>query len=133
MRVWRLLGGFDAETKTYSAFAIAGLASPYNPDFNGTLVGLRAIGSHAAVTTLQEHVQIRLTSVAFTPNTIEVGCQGNGLATAPAFPAPIIEWPVSQPVKSSVAIHLEGRNLTADTPVGVEVYLYGLFEVNPRG
>ncbi len=126
-RSWRLLGLYDVETTTWTEFA-GTVASPYNPDFKGRLVGLRTVVGAGAATTLIEHIQIRLTSQSFKPNSIECGAQGAGLHTAPAFPAPILEWPVDQPVEVGVKITIEGRNLTAETPVTVEVYIYGLFE-----
>ena len=126
-----LMGEYDAETKTWSAFAgtVSGMASPFTPPNDGTLVGLRVIINSDAATTLIEHVQIRLTCAKFTPNCIEIAGQGNGLQTVPTqIHGETIDWPVNQPVQAGVPIALEGRNITADTPVGVSVLVYGIFE-----
>lgn len=131
MRLWRLLGMYDAETTAWSALA-GTVASPFTPDFNGRLVGLRTIVGAGAANSLTEHIQFRLISNSFTPNSIECAAQGAGLHTAPAIaPAPI-EWPVLQSVRVGVDIVIEGRNLTAETPVTNEVYVYGLFEVGAQ-
>jgi len=131
MGTWRLMGQYDVETKTYSAFAGAGLTSPFTPDFSGTLKNLRVVVNHDAATTLTEHVQIKLTCNTFKPNSLEVGAQGAGLRTAPVgLDAIALDWPLGggQPIQAGVPITLEGRNITADTPVGVNVLLYGYFE-----
>lgn len=128
MKVWRLLGQYDSETTSYTGFAVAGMASPYTPDFDGRLVGLRAMMNRSAATSLINHVGIRLSCTTFSPNVLEVGCQGGGLQTAPVQqPAPD-DWEVDQPVRAGTPITIEGRNITADTPVTVSVLLYGLFE-----
>lgn len=131
-KIWRLLGQYDAETTTFSAFAVTGMASPFTPDFNGRLVGLRGIANRSAASSLVNHVEFRLTCASFNPNTIEVGVQGSGLQTAPALQSGSTatnDWEVDQPVIAGVPITLEGRNVTADTPVTVSALLYGLFEV----
>lgn len=127
-RFWRLMGEYDAESTTYSALA-GTPASPFTPDFNGRLLGLRTIPSGAAATSLMRHQQFRLTSNNFRPNTIEVGVQGSGLETAPLVPNNPIDWQVDQPVVAGVPIAIEGRNISAATPVTVESFIYGLFEV----
>lgn len=129
MRTWRLLGQYDAETTTYSAFAVAGMASPFTPDFNGVLVGLRAVPNRSAATSLLNHVGFKLTCASWRPNVIEVGCQGTGLQTVPASEMNPMDWAVQQPVTAGVPVTLEGRNITADTPVTVSALLYGCFEV----
>lgn len=126
MRYWRMMGEYNAETKTYSALA-GTVTSPYTPDKTGKLVGLRAIESGDAATSLIQHVQFRLTCTMFNPNSIEVGLMGSGLQTAPSKHN-YMDWTVDQPVQAGVPITIEGRNLTADTPVGVLVHIYGLFE-----
>ena len=129
MRVWRLLGEYDAETVTYSECAGSAQTSPYTPDFSGRLIALRTVVGGGAATSLVQHIQFRLTCTTFRPNVIHVAAQGAGIQTAPAFPAPIIDWPVDQPVQSGVPITVEGRNEAgAETPVTVEAFLYGLFE-----
>jgi hypothetical protein len=128
-RVWRCLGQYDAETTTYSALAVAGFTSPYTPDFNGQLIGLRAIPNRSAATSLINHIEFKLTCASFNPNTIEIGCQGTGLQTAPALMDGFMDWGVDQPVIAGVPITIEARNVTADTPVTVSALLYGLFNV----
>lgn len=123
-KYWKYFGLYDAETKTFTAFG----SGAYTPTSTGILKALRVMIGAAAATSLIEHVQFRLTCDKFTPNAIECGHSGNGLATAPAFKPPPVDWPIDQPIESGVPITLEGRNLTGDTPVGVEVYLFGLIE-----
>jgi hypothetical protein len=127
-RLWRLVAEYDAETATFSACAGAAQTSPYTPDFNGRLVGLRGIMNRAAATSLINHVQLRLTCTTFNPNTIHVGIQGNGIQTAPVSGPEAIDWQMDQAVQAGVPISIEARNVTADTPVGVSVLLYGLFD-----
>lgn len=127
MRYWKLMGLYNSETTAYTAFAGVAAPSPYNPDENSRLVGLRTISSSDAATTLCNHVQIKLTHSKFKPNSIEIGAEGNGLQTAPARRT-IIDWQVDQEVQGGLSITMEGRNVTADTPVGVSVLLYGLFQ-----
>ena len=119
---------YDAETKTYSAAAGTYQTSPFTPDTDGTLVGIRVINGGAAATTLTELQQFRLTCTLWTPNAIEVGGLGSGLHTAPAFPAPVIDYPVNQPTKTDKKITIEGRNTTAETPITVETQIWGCFE-----
>lgn len=127
-KYWRLLGQYDAETTTYSALAAAGMTSPYTPDEDAKLIGLRAVANRSAATSLINHVQFRLTCTTFKPNAIECGVQGGGLQTAPALQPEAVDWSVDQPVKSGVPVTIEGRNVTADTPVTVSVMLYGCFQ-----
>ena len=103
-------------------------ASPFTPDTDGRMVGIRVINGAGAATTLTELQQFRLTCVLWTPNAIEVGGLGSGLHTAPAFPAPVIDFPISQPVKTDKKITIEGRNTTAETPITVETQIWGCFE-----
>lgn len=128
-KFWRLLGEYDAEATTYSAFAGPKGASPYTPDVDAWLTGLRVVVNRSAATTLVNHVQVKLTSTTFTPNSIEVGVQGGGIQTAPALQPEHLDFDVMQPVKSGVPITLEGRNNTADSPVTVSVMVYGRFEI----
>jgi len=127
-RFVRLLGEYDAETTTYSACAGAAQTSPYTPDTNAKLVGLRVVINRSSAASLINHVQFRLTCTTFTPNTIHAGGQGSGLQTAPALQAPALDWSINQPTQSGVPITVEARNVTADTPVTVSVLLYGIFE-----
>ena len=124
---WRLLGQYDAETTSYSACA-AVPASPYTPDKSGRLKALRAIVNRSAAASLINHVQFKLTCTTFNPNSIECGAQGSGLQTVPALQPESLDWAVDQQVQAGVPVTIEGRNVTADTPVTVSVLLYGLFE-----
>lgn len=124
----KLMGRYDAETTTYSACAGSGAASPYTPDEDGRLVGLRVITNAGAATNLVNGVQFKLTCTTFKPNSIEVHFCGGGLLTAPAFIPNPVDWPTDQAVRAGVPITIEARNMTADTPVGVDVALYGIFE-----
>ena len=129
MRFWRLMGEYDAETTTFSALA-GTPASPFTPDFSGKLIGLRTIPSGSAATSLTRHIQFRITCNNFRPNTIEVGVQGSGLETAPLVPHASMDWQVEQVIVAGVPITIEGRNITAATPITVEAFIYGLFEVS---
>ena len=125
MAVWtEYLGIYDAETKTFSALA----TSPYSPTKSGRIKELVVVIGSAAVTTLVEHVQFKLTCTTFDPNTIYAYASGGGLRTAPAVPIAPVSIPVDQKMTAGVPITIEGRNLTADTPVTVEVYLYMVCE-----
>lgn len=126
-KYWRLIGHYDAETQTFSECAGALQTSPYTPDEDARLIGLRAIVSRTAAATLTDGIQFRLTCTTFKPNTIHAGCLGSGLQTAPAFPAPAIDWGVDQPVKAGVPITVEGRCDTASF-VTTNVELYGCFQ-----
>jgi len=128
----RLMGRYDAETKVFgpagtNAAATAGQAS-YTPDFDATLIGLRVLEGGGAATSLMNHVNWKLTNSGFKPNIIEVGSDGGGLQTVPRRGAPPLDWPVNQPIKNGSAITIEARNLTADTPVTVDTFLYGIFQ-----
>jgi hypothetical protein len=123
---WRLIGHYQGEATTYEALAGSLQSSPYTPDEDAHLIGIRCIVAPEAATSLVENYQIRLTCTTFKPNTIHVGGCGNGLATAPAFPAPITDWTVNQPVKSGVPITIEGRHAVA-TAVTCNVMIFGLF------
>lgn len=127
-RIWRLLGEYDGEATTFAALA-GTPASPYTPDFNGKLIGLRTIPSGSAASSLLRHIEFRLTCSGWAPNTVEVGCQGSGLETAPLNPGPSMDWQIDQPVQAGVPITIEARNITGATPVTVEAFIYGLFDV----
>lgn len=127
-KFWRCLGQYDSETTSYTALAVSGFSSPYTPDFNGKLLGLRAIVNRSAATSLINHIEFRLTCTSFSPNTIEIGAQGGGLQTAPALQPEALDWQIDEPVVAGVPITIEGRNVTADTPVTVSAMIYGLFE-----
>jgi len=133
MKAWRLLGEYDAETKSISAFAGTAngslTAGQFTPDFNGTLVGLRATPGRSAATSLINTLHFKLTCSKWTPNSIDIGCVGSGLQTVPALQDTKMDWEVNQPCTAGVPIKLEGENLTADTPVTVVAHVWGLFDV----
>jgi len=131
MRYWKLLAQYDAESTTYTEFAATGYTSPFNPVEDCRLKGIRVIVNRSAASSLINHVQVKLTSSTFVPNSIECGVQGSGLQTAPALQSGWTaqqDWDVDQPCRAGVPITLEGRNVTADTPVTVTVLVYGLFD-----
>jgi len=127
-RYWKLLAEYDGEAITYAACAGAFATSPYTPEENAKLIALRIMVSNEAATSLTEAVQFKLTHAKFKPQSIEVGGLGGGLHTAPAFPVPFQDWIVEQVVQGGLPIKIEARNITAETPVTVEVYLWGYFE-----
>lgn len=123
---WRVIGHYTGEAQTYEALAGTFQASPYTPDEKAQLIGIRLICAPEAATSLVENYQIRLTCTTFKPNTIHVGGCGNGLATAPAFPAPVFDYALNQPVEAGVPITLEGRHAVA-TAVTANILVMGLF------
>lgn len=128
-RYWRLIGHYNGEAQTYEALAGAFQTSPYTPDADGRLKGLRIMLGGEAATSLVEGVQIRLTCTTFTPNTLHIAAMGNGLRTVPTSGqqgAPV-DYEVDQPVKSGVPITLEGRHNVA-TAVTAQAFVMGLFE-----
>ena len=127
-KYWIVMGEYDAEATTYSAFAGGAGSSPYTHSEDARLIGLRTIVGDDAATSLVNHGMIKLTSTSFKPNSIEVAFQGTGLRTVPAFMQMPIDHVVDQQVKSGVKIVMEGKHLTADTPVTASVILMGLFE-----
>lgn len=126
-KYWRLIGHYDAETNTYSACVGAMQTSPYTPDADGRLIGLRSIVGRTAATTLTDGGQFRLTCTTFNPNTIHAAFLGSGLQTAPAVAAEPLDFEVNQPVKAGVPITVEGRNSNASA-VTNDIFLYGMFE-----
>ncbi len=130
MKLWRLMARYDAESTTYTACAGTGGTSPYTPDFSGKLVGLRGVCGGGAATALINHVQFKLNCTTFKPNVMEAAVQGNGIMTAPALTPPVLDFPVDQTITAGIPVTIEARNMTADTPVGVDVQLYGCFEIS---
>ncbi len=126
-KYWRLMGHYNGEAQTYEALAGAFQASPYVPDEDARLRGLRVIPGGEAATSLVEQFQIRITCTTFKPNTIHVGGSGGGIRTAPAFQPQPFDFEIDQPVKSGVPITLEGRHAVA-TAVTTNIQVYGLFE-----
>lgn len=125
-KYWKLMAEYDAETATYSAAAGANAPSPFTPSENAKLVGLRVIVSAVAATSLTEAVQFKLTCNTFRPNSIEVGGQGLGLATAPRSELLPFDWAVEQSVMAGVPVTIEAR-CTSGTDVTNNVQLWGCF------
>ena len=130
-KFWRLIGRMVGEDVTYVAAAAnkagGGGQASYLPDFTAQLVGLRCDEGGGAATGLMNHLQWKLTSTSFKPESIEAGVSGRGLQTAPATAPKSEDFPVDQPVVSGTAITIEARNLNAETPVGVDSFLYACF------
>jgi len=126
-KYWRLLGNYDGEGATYEALAGTLQASPYVPDEDARLIGLRLIIGGEAASSLVNNLILRLSCTQFKPNTIQVGGAGQGLRTAPAVPSPVYDFEVDQPVKSGVPITIEGRHATG-SPVTNNDLLFGLFQ-----
>lgn len=132
-KYWKYLGEYSDTADTWSALAGGGGSSPYSPELDGRLKGLRTVVGRDAATSLIDHVEFRLSCGSFTPNTIEIGAQGSGLQTAPSLQsgeASKLDWEVDQPIKAGTPIKLEGRNIGADTQVTPSVHIYGLFEAS---
>lgn len=125
-KYWRMIGHYTGEAQTYEALAGTFQASPYTPDEDAKLIGIRLITAPEAATSLVENFQIRLTCTTFKPNTLHVAGCGNGLATVPAIPAPVVDYEVEQPVKAGVPITVEGRHAVA-TAVTANIMVMGLF------
>lgn len=125
---WEVLGEYDSETTSYTELAGGAGSSPYTPKIDARLRGLRVLVGSDAATSLTELVQFRLTCTTFKPNSIECVGNGSGLRTAPAFQLMPIDHVVDQEVKAGVPITIEGRNVTADTPVTNSVIVMGYFE-----
>lgn len=128
MKFWRLIGHYNGESQTYEALAGSLQTSPYNPDVDGRLIGIRVIPSAEAATSLIEAIQFRLTCTIWKPNTIHVCAIGNGLRTVPATPQQPLDFEVDQPVSVGNGITIEGRHNVA-TAVTCNVLIMGLFEV----
>lgn len=127
-RFWRLMGEMVETATTYGSVAGAAAPSPYVPDIDATLVGIRVLTGRQAATSLTNNYQIRLTATSFLPNTIHVCGTGTGLQSAPAHVANQVDYDVNQPVKSGVPITVEGRNTYANA-VTPDNLILGLFEV----
>jgi hypothetical protein len=127
MKYWKVIGNYDGEAGTFEALAGALQASPYNPDEDATLIGIRLIIGGEAASSLVNNLMIRLTCTQFQPNTIHVAGAGCGLRTAPAFPAPVYDFEVNQKVKSGVGITMEGKHATG-SPVTCNAIVLGMFD-----
>jgi len=121
------MGHYAGEAQAYEALAGAFQASPYVPDEDAMLVGLRVLAGGEAATSLTEGFQLRLSCTTFKPNTIHVAAMGNGLATAPQLKPSPVDYEVMQPVKAGVPITIEGRHAVA-TAVTHNSILMGCFQ-----
>lgn len=128
MKIWRCISHYNAETQAYSAAAGTFQTSPFTPDFNGRLVGIRLLEGQEAATTLMCDVQVRISCAKWTPNTMDFVINGAGLKTVPVAHQSQTDYQVDQPVQAGVPIAVEGRNATA-TGVTVSVPVMGCFEV----
>lgn len=126
-RFWRLIGEMIETATQYGSVAGLAAPSPYVPDVDAQLIGIRVLVGRQAATSLTNNFQIRLTSTTFQPNTIHVGGVGVGLGTAPSSYAQF-DFDVSQPVKAGVPITVEGRNTFANA-VTPDNLIFGLFEI----
>lgn len=126
-KYFRVIGHYNGEAQTYEALAGAFQTSPYTPDEDARMTGIRVIVSGEAATSLTEGVQYRLSCTTFKPNVIHVAAAGNGLRTAPAMAQLIYDFDVDQPVKAGVPITIEGRHNVA-TAVTHNSIVLGRFE-----
>ena len=124
---WRVIGHYNGEAQTFEALAGTFQTSPYTPDEECTLKGIRVVTGGEAATSLTELFQIRLSCTAWKPNVIHVCGQGNGLRTAPAASQATLDFAMNQPCKPGVPITIEGRHAVA-TAVTHNSLILGLFE-----
>jgi len=127
-RFWRLIGEMVETATTYGAVAGAAAPSPYVPDVDAQLVGIRVLIGRQTASSLTNNFQVRITCTTFNPNTIHVGAVGTGLQTAPANIPNQVDFDVMQPVKAGVPITIEGRNTYANA-VTPDNLIFGLFEI----
>jgi hypothetical protein len=128
-RFWRLMGEMVETATTYGPVAGSAQTSPYTPDVDAELIGLRTITSRQTASSLTNAYQIRITSTTFKPNTIHLVGTGGGLQTAPVASLGTIDYEVKQSVKAGVPITVEGRNTYANA-VTPDNLIMGLFEVS---
>lgn len=126
-RFWRLMGEMVETAVTFGACAGAAAPSPYVPDVDAQLVGIRVLIGRQTASSLTNNFQVRITCTTFTPNTIHVGGVGTGLQTAPANIPNQVDFDVNQPVKAGVPITIEGRNTYANA-VTPDNLIFGLFQ-----
>lgn len=127
MRYWRVVGHYNAETQAYSACAGTFQTSPFTPDVDGRLVGVRITEGQEAATSLCCDTQIRLSCAIWKPNTMDMIINGGGLKTVPVGYQQVVDYSVDQPVRAGVPITVEGRCATA-TAVTMSVVVLGCFE-----
>lgn len=128
MKFWRLLGEMVETATTYGAVAGAAAPSPYVPDIDAKLIGIRVITSRQTASILTNAIQIRLSCALWSPNTLHACATGPGLATAPASETYPTDYEVDQPCKAGVPITVEGRNTYANA-VTPDNLILGLFQV----
>ena len=126
-RYWRLLGHYNAVTQAYSACAGGLQTSPFTPDVDSTLVGIRVTEGQQAASSLTTDVQIRVSCALWKPNTMDVTINGGGLKTVPVGFQSEKDYTVNQPCKAGVPITVEGRNSLA-TAVTPAIMVLGCFE-----
>lgn len=125
------IGEYNAETKTFSALAGEGITGGvFTPKKAARLKRIILVAGGDAASTLMEHVQIKITSTNFAGVDVLVGISDTGLRTAPAFRTPPSVWAQDLDVEAGVPWNVSGKNITADTPVGVSVHVYAVFEAN---
>jgi len=128
MGYWLLVGVYDAETTTYSAFAGTNGTSPFTPTQNGTIKNIRILESSQAVTTVMTHAQFKFTCALWKPNSVEFGALGGGLHTAPR-PVPVaMDYVCNLSIQAGVPVTLEGRISSAYTNVTTEWAVYAYIE-----
>jgi len=126
---WQVMGEYNAETTTFTAFAGGGGSSPYTPPVPGRLKGVRLLANRAAATSLINGVVVKMSCALFSPNAIEFAIVGGGLQTAPIAAIAQVDYQVDQPVAPGNPIKMEGKNISeTDTPVTVSIIVMGLFE-----
>lgn len=126
-KYWRVIGHYNGEATTFEALAGTFQASPYTPDEDCRLVGIRVVANGEAATSLMEGIQFRLSCTAWKPNVIHVVGSGNGLCTVPKVPPPVLDYEMNQPCRVGVPVTIEARHAVA-TAVTANVILAGLFE-----
>lgn len=127
-KFWRLLGEMVETGTSFAPVAGAAAPSPYIPDIDATLIGIRIITGRQAASSLTNDFQITMVSTTFIPNEIHAGSCGSGLQTAPAILPNQMDFEIFQPVKSGVKININGRNLYANC-VTPDNMIFGLFQV----
>jgi hypothetical protein len=128
MKFWRLIGEMVETATTYGAVAGAAAPSPYVPDVDAKMIGIRVLAGRQTASSLTNNFQVRLTCTTFNPNTLHVGGVGSGLQTAPAQEPIPVDFEVDQPVKAGVPITIEGRNTYANA-VTCDNLIFALFQI----
>lgn len=99
----------------------------YNPDYDGTLIGVVVeVGSEAA-TSLVEDVRVELKCTLWKPNVLMFGGKGSGLRTAPGVQLKGTYWTVDQPVSTKKDISAQYIH-DSGTPVTSRIRVWGIFQ-----